>query len=391
MKIKEVIEFADNEFIYFNKKGKKLVYYNMEKKTFLEIYRKKGKLEKINLLEMSEEGKVNKKIKIKFKLNGKIEVAVQRNQKENLSLNNQIYNDIYLNHISIYDGDGTLLEQRLSLSSNKGCPNKSLKKILTTENQYFDNNKTKLKVSGENIELYEKDSNRMIESLAIYLEKENICIEKAKTIVKEDIEELDEEDKIYKNHCIIPKNLHIYDRIYEFNRQAQNVISYISTVDGIWELNIKLNHSTNSVQTLSFNINKTKKIATEYRGIILRKEIEKSVMIKINTVDGNLMRGSFVLNSNDNIKINGKTESISRITGRADYDQEQRKLISNLDIRLKNDRLKLNSLSTLYDFEEEDQTYHISSEEYSLFANLLTLSPYIIKNIENNIWQKKKN
>lgn len=388
MKIKEVIEFANEEFIYVNKKGKKLIYYNMEKNTFLEIYRKKGKLEKITLLEMTKEGKINKRIKLKFKSNGKVEVIVQRNQRENLLLNNQIYNDIYLNHISIYDENRILLEQRLTLNSNNGCSNKSLKKILTTKNQYFDNKKTKLKVNGENIELYERDSNYMIESLGIYLEKENICIEKAKTIIKEDNKEPEEET--YTNHYIIPKNIYIYDRSYEFNRQCNNTISYISTVDGIWELNIKLNNTNKPVQSLCFSINKTKKVVTEYGGITLRKDIEKNVIIKIRSIDENLMRGAFTLNSNDNIKINGKTKSISRITGKADYDHEQRKLISNLDIRLKSDRLKLNSVSTLYDFECNDQIYHISSEEYSLFANLLTLSPYIIKNIESNILVKEK-
>ena len=390
MKIREVIEFADNEFIYLSKKGKKLIYYNKEKDTFLEIYRKKGKLEKINLLEMASNKTITKTIKLKFKSKGKIQVIVQRNNRENVSLNNKLYNDILLNCVSIYNTDGVLLEQKITLSSNKMSTSKSLKKILTTENQYCDNKKTKFKVSGENIELYEKDSNYMIESLAIYLERENICIEETKTVLKPTLQESDQTHELYMESYIIPKSLYIYDRIYDINAHVKNGLSYISDEDGLWELYINLDYFNKTVKALSLKINRTKKTAIENNGVLTPQEKEKNTIIKIQAVDDNLFRGVFTLRNSDNILINGKKETVARINGTGYYDHEKNQLISNLDIRLKHNRLKVNGSSMSYNFETEYETYHISSEEYSLFANILIFSPYIIKNIESSIWVKEK-
>ena len=393
MKTREVLEFDDKEFYYQEKKSKKRIYQTIgENPTKLEISYENGKIKSVNIIEINQDVKV-KVIKIRVNSKENIEISVEYKDNEIVEIDNDLLNDMHVNYKKIYTKSGELKEERLSIISKKKQPDIILKRLLEEDSQYINKKKVVMTVNTEKLKLFETYSDQLITEFIKLNERE-----KPKTkeeIIEEDLIEviMDETNVLpLEGSYVIPSDIHLYDRIYSLESSTVNHLKYINTEEGIYRLEIKLDHSKQRVKEVIF-IETKPKLLTEKRKKKPETDssslYEKGSIIRLIPLEDGNIKGLYTSKKED-IKVENKIISKTKTNAEGLYLASEDETKSFVEITLKSGKLKVYSTSLAYIFENQENSYYIVSRSHNKFTNLLRMSPYILKAVEDKIWIKTK-
>ena len=393
MKTREVLKFDDKEFYYQEKNSKKRIYQTIgENPTKLEISYENGKIKSVNIIEINQDVKV-KVIKIRVNSKENIEISVEYKDNEIVEIDNDLLNDMHVNYKKIYTKSGELKEERLSIISKKKQPDIILKRLLEEDSQYINKKKVVMTVNTEKLKLFETYSDQLITEFIKLNERE-----KPKTkeeIIEEDLIEviMDETNVLpLEGSYVIPSDIHLYDRIYSLESSTVNHLKYINTEEGIYRLEIKLDHSKQRVKEVIF-IETKPKLLTEKRKKKPETDssslYEKGSIIRLIPLEDGNIKGLYTSKKED-IKVENKIISKTKTNAEGLYLASEDETKSFVEITLKSGKLKVYSTSMAYIFENQENSYYIVSRSHNKFTNLLRMSPYILKAVEDKIWIKTK-
>lgn len=388
MKTKEVINWQGKTFYYQKKIGKKYIYQEMGiNPSKLEMVFENEILKNVNLVERHDD---NKKIITKIRTNSKnnIEISIQDNCYEDIEINDNLLSNIHVLYKKTYDQLGTLKSESLSIISNKKESNFTLKKLLEEDNQYINNKKVVMTVNSSKMSSIEDKFTELItEFIKFNSQKEHKQSQKETQEVKEEIVEKKE---VINHPYIVPSNLYIYDREYYLELATTNYLKYVNNEDGQFTLGIKLDCDNRKIKELIFT-DEQKKLNHDdiKKQVFFSDKYEKGNIIRLIPMDNQNVKGLYKSHKED-VKINDKINSKTKINGKAILDTEENNIDVMLDISTKNGKLTVFNTLLSFRFIQGEETYYIISKSYAKFYNMVMMSPYILKAVEDKIWVKSK-
>lgn len=387
MKTKEIIKFLGKTFYYQKRIGKKRIYHSVgENPSKLEMVFEHGVLKNINLIELQDN---NQKVITKIRTNSKnnIEISIEDSNYEDIKINDNLLSNIYVRHKKTYDQAGILIAESLSIISNKKESNFTLRKLLEEDNQYITNKKVVMTVNSNRLSKLEDKFTELITEFMNFSFQEELNDSK---IEEQEETETIEVTPIPNDSYIVPSNLRIYDREYYLELATTSYLKYTNQEEGEFTVGIKLDHEHQKIKELIFTDMKQKlKHDDTKKQLVFSDEYEKGNIIRLIPMDDQNIKGLYKSHKED-VKINDKMISKTKINGEALLNLEKSKPDVMLDISTKKGKLTVSNTFISFQFIQGEETYYITSRSYAKFYNLVMMSPYILKAVEEKIWVKSK-
>ena len=155
-------------------------------------------------------------------------------------------------------------------------------------------------------------------------------------------------------------------------------------------MGIKLDCDNRKIKELIFT-DEQKKLNHDdiKKQVFFSDKYEKGNIIRLIPMDNQNIKGLYKSHKED-VKINDKINSKTKINGKAILDTEENNIDVMLDISTKNGKLTVSNTLLSFRFIQGEETYYIISKSYAKFYNMVMMSPYILKAVEDKIWVKSK-
>lgn len=389
MNNQEVLLFLNKKFNYKKRIGKKYIYHSFDDNLFkLEITLENGLAKSISLSSKSD--KYSRIIKVRKNSKNEICISMEDKKPENIKMNEDTLSNVFVCYKSKYQQIEILKEQTLTVTYDEQPLNIILKRILEEKNLYIDKSKKQMTVSTEKLTFFEEYSKQLLIEF-INFNQQKITTEVNQQEIKTELAKNKEETtKITKDSYIVPDSLYIYDRVYYLSQATTNYLEYDTREVEKFTLEIKLDHTNKKVTQLIFKDSKPKLLTKKNENIQNSPDgYQKSSIMRIMPIDDNNIKGLYK-SSKEVIGINYKYFNNAQIQGSAKLNVENSKINATLDINVKSGKLKVCSTNLAFDFIDENNSYYITCQSYSKFYNLLRMSPYILKIVEEKVWVKTK-